>query len=287
MKSRIHHIRTYLFPILLGITCMATTQAQEVQVDFADPSSAEQGTIDLDVEISGDGFDKSSVVEFFPTGTSDPGGIKVKKVKVRGSKKIIATIDVDSEAAVGNFDIEISLSSGRRGRGTTLFSVKKKPTDKLTTELIVFTGDLQGWAHVAGCCPNAGPNPRYTMVLPSGLYDSTGYEMFPPGTYDGYLFMNGYGAGRVSEYIVQFHACCTHEDSVDLCKGVLPEMKFEIIGGRLKSVGHKKAKGLVVTFDEEPWWKDYNRDIDMGPVSFEITRVPTRYCTPDICPLQP
>ena len=155
------------------------------------------------------------------------------------------------------------------------------------TELIFFTGDLEGWAHVEGCCPNAGPNPRYTMVLPGALYDSEGYEMFPPGTYDGYLFMNGYGAGGVSEYIVQFHACCTHEDSVDLCKGVLPEMKFEIIGGRLKSVGHRKAKGLVVTFDEVPWWKDYNRDIDMGPVSFEITRVPSRYCTPEICPPQP
>ncbi len=50
MKSRMHRIRTYLFLILLGITCMATTQAQEVQVNSANPSSAEQGTVDLDVE---------------------------------------------------------------------------------------------------------------------------------------------------------------------------------------------------------------------------------------------
>jgi len=287
MKSQMHRIRTYLFLILLGISCMATTQAQEVQVTSADPSSAEQGTVELDVEITGNGFNHSAVVEFFPTGTSAPGGIKVKKVKVRGPKKLIATIDVESDAAVADFDIEIRLSSGRRGRGTTLFSVKMKSTDRLTTELIVFTGDLQGWAHVEGCCPNAGPNPRYTITLPSGLYDSAGYEIFPPGTYDGYLFMNGYGTRRVNEYIIQFHACCIHEDSVDLCKGVLPEMKFEIIGGRLKSVGHKKTKGLVVTFDDVPWWKDYNREIDMGPVSFEMTRVPSRYCTPDICPPQP
>ena len=134
MKSRMHRIRTYLFLILLGITCMATTQAQEVQVNSANPTSAEQGTLDLDVEISGRGFDNSAVVEFFPTGTSVPGGINVKKVKVRGSKKIIATIDVDSEAVVDDFDIEISLSSGRRGRGSTLFSVKKKPTGKPSNE---------------------------------------------------------------------------------------------------------------------------------------------------------
>jgi len=156
--------------------------------------------------------------------------------------------------------------------------------DKTPGELIVFTGELEGWAHVVDCCPNAGPFPRYTMDLPNGLYDSEGNEVYPPGTYDGELFMNNYG---VAEYIIQFHACCTHEDSVDLCKGVLPEMKFEIIGGTLMSVGDKKAKGLVVNFDEESWWKDWNRDMDMGPVSFEVLRILARYCTDEICPPQP
>ena len=161
---------------------------------------------------------------------------------------------------------------------------KPPKPDKTPGELIVFTGELQGWAHVEDCCPNAGPNPRYTMSLPGGLYDLDGYLVYPDGIYDGELFMSSYGT---AEYIIQFHACCTHEDSVDVCKGVLPEMKFEIIGGTLMSVGHKKAKGLVVTFEEEPWWKDWNRDIDMGPVSFEMLRIPSRYCTDEICPPQP
>ena len=156
--------------------------------------------------------------------------------------------------------------------------------DKTPGELIVFTGELQGWAHVEGCCPNAGPFPRYTMVLPWGLYDSEDEEVYPPGTYDGELVMNSYGAGG---YIIQFHACCTREDSIDKCKGVLPEMKFEIIGGTLMSVGHKKAKGLSVSFYEEVWWRDWNRDIDIGIVSFEMLRIPLRYCTDEICPPQP
>ncbi len=127
MKTRTPVISTHLFLFLLGFAVMATSQAQDVQVNSADPSSAVQGTIDLDVEIAGSGFDNSAVVDFFVTGTTNPGGITVKKVKTRGSKKIIATINVADTATVVDFDIEVSLSSGRKGKGTTLFSVKMKP----------------------------------------------------------------------------------------------------------------------------------------------------------------
>ena len=43
-----------------------------------------------------------------------------------GSKKLIATIDVADTAVVNKFDIEVALSSGRKGKGTTLFSVQAK-----------------------------------------------------------------------------------------------------------------------------------------------------------------
>ena len=150
-------------------------------------------------------------------------------------------------------------------------------------ELIVFTGDLQGWAHVEGCCPNAGPSPRYTMYLPSGLYDLNNEQIYPIGTYDGELFMNGYGAGQDSEYIVQFHACCKAEDSVDECRYTLPELKFQIIGGT--PVHDKKSKVLTVTFEDAPYWADdwdWSRDEYAGTVSFEITRAQSS-CTDDIC----
>lgn len=127
MKSRYQSISTCLFLMVLVFACMTTAQAQEVQVNSANPSSAEQGTFDLDVEIKGSGFDNSAVVDFFITNTTNPGGIIVKKVKVRGSKKIIATIDVSDTAETElDFDIAVSFSSGRRGKGTTLFSVKLK-----------------------------------------------------------------------------------------------------------------------------------------------------------------
>ncbi len=147
-------------------------------------------------------------------------------------------------------------------------------------ELIVFTGDLEGWAHVEGCCPNAGPNPLYTLTLTKDLVDNSDppITVYEAGTYsDGYLFMNGWSYEGQSGYLVQFwHSC----------GGILPPLTFEIICGT--TVYDRKTRVLRVTCDNEPWWKDYNRDIDMGLVSFDILRVQTRYCTPDICtPPQP
>jgi hypothetical protein len=97
-----------------------------VQVTAADPSSAPQGTVSLDVAITGSGFDSSAVVRFLVTGTTDTGGITVKKVSVRGARKLVATIDVADAAVLAKFDVEVTLSGDRKGKGTTLFTVVEK-----------------------------------------------------------------------------------------------------------------------------------------------------------------
>jgi hypothetical protein len=106
--------------------------AQQVSVTAADPSAAEQGTISLDVAVSGSGFNSSASVKFLVTGTTDTGGITVKKVVVNSAKKLTATIDVAETAVVNKFDIEVALSNGRKGKGTTLFTVQAKGTGKPT-----------------------------------------------------------------------------------------------------------------------------------------------------------
>ena len=155
---------------------------------------------------------------------------------------------------------------------------------KTKTELIVLTGDLQGWAHVEGCCPNAGPSPRYTMDLPDGLRDFNNDRIYPAGTYDGELFINidGVGLNSGNNNIVQFHACCTADDSVDECNGRHPELKFQIRGGEGVEVGRKKDRVSTVTFFEESWFIQRARETAMGPVSFTMTRAPSS-CTDDIC----
>ena len=155
-----------------------------------------------------------------------------------------------------------------------------KPEDrgkpgKTNTELIFFTGDLQGWAHVEGCCPNAGPSPEYTITLKKPLLDAAGDAVYPIGTYNGELFINIDGVGHNSENnnIVQFHACCDdHVPCIDLN---LPPMSFAIIGGEGVEVGRKKDRVSTVTFFEESWFIQRHRDDPMGPVTFELTSAPS------------
>jgi len=150
----------------------------------------------------------------------------------------------------------------------------------IKTELIVFTGELEGWAHVDGCCPNAGPNPLYTITLNAPLrVDSTiptSMVVYPAGTYYGELFTSG--------GIVQFHACCDEIVSADECDPLLPQMQFGIRGGTESY--DRKTRVRTVTFNEK-WWANNDQNILYGPVSFTVIRIPIRYCTDDTCPPQP
>jgi hypothetical protein len=112
--------------LLVAFGPVGAALAQQVKVTSAEPASAAQGTTSLDVTIGGNGFDNSAAVKFLVTGTTNPGGVVVTKVVVVNPKKLVATIDVEGDAVVGQFDIEVSLSSDRKGKGTTLFSVSKK-----------------------------------------------------------------------------------------------------------------------------------------------------------------
>jgi hypothetical protein len=122
---------TCLSLLVLGLAPIGAAVAQ-IKVTAATPASAYQGTISLDVVVTGAGFDNSAQVQYFVAGTTNPGGITVKKVVFRNSKELVTTIDVADTADLASFDIQVTLSSGRKGKGTTLFSVKAKPTGPST-----------------------------------------------------------------------------------------------------------------------------------------------------------
>jgi len=97
----------------------------KVTVTAAAPSAAYQGET-LDVNVTGSGFDPSAKVQYFVSGTTNPGGITVRSVKYASSGELVTTIEVSSTADLANFDIVVTLDSGRKGKGTTLFSVKAR-----------------------------------------------------------------------------------------------------------------------------------------------------------------
>jgi hypothetical protein len=132
-KTSARHLVSLALLAFLCVGPVGVALAQQVKVTSAEPASAAQGTTSLDVTIGGSGFDGSAAVKFLLTGTTNPGGIVVTKVVVVNPKKLVATIDVEGDAVVGQFDIEVSLSSDRKGKGTTLFSVSRKAADPCAT----------------------------------------------------------------------------------------------------------------------------------------------------------
>jgi hypothetical protein len=125
MARRLYQTAAILM-IAVTLWSVNARAAAPVQVTSADPAAAPQGTVGLEVTITGSGFDNSAAVDFLVTGTTNPGGITVKKVTVQGSKKLIATIDIADTAVIAEFDVEVAVSNGRKGKGTSLFSVQKK-----------------------------------------------------------------------------------------------------------------------------------------------------------------
>ena len=98
----------------------------KVTVTAADPPSALQGDA-LPVRIKGAGFDRGSSVRFIVTDTRDDTQIEVGTVIYDSETgDLVAHVKVKDQAVVIGYDIEVKTSSGRRGKGTTLFRVEYK-----------------------------------------------------------------------------------------------------------------------------------------------------------------
>ena len=99
MNACKHLVGSIVAPVLLAFIPIGIAQAQ-VKVTAATPASTYQGTVSLDVVVNGSGFDNTSNAQFVVTGTTNPGGITVKKTVFHNAKEIVATIDVADTAVV-------------------------------------------------------------------------------------------------------------------------------------------------------------------------------------------
>jgi hypothetical protein len=99
-----------------------------VAVTSATPASAYQDTT-IDVVVGGSNFDRTATVQYLVSGsTTDSGGVTVTKVTYKSASQLVTTLAVAKKADLSNFDIIVTLSDGRKGKGTTLFRVQAPPT---------------------------------------------------------------------------------------------------------------------------------------------------------------
>lgn len=96
-------------------------------ITATDPASTVQDTT-LDVAIIGSGFTTGAKAKWSLAG--DTTQVIVKSTKVVGADRIIARITVPVTAAVGSYDVIVTLSNGKQGVGAEMFAVQTRPVYK-------------------------------------------------------------------------------------------------------------------------------------------------------------
>jgi uncharacterized delta-60 repeat protein len=98
----------------------------QIQVTAANPASGAQGTLNLNVKVTGKGFKNGAKAKWLVSGSSDTGGVTVNSTTFVSSTEVTANITVAETATIANFDIQVTNSDGRGGKGTELFAVTPK-----------------------------------------------------------------------------------------------------------------------------------------------------------------
>jgi hypothetical protein len=106
---------------------MTLPSVAQITVTGAIPSSATQGTNNLNVTITGNGFNKGAKAAFFVSGTTNNGGVTVNSTSYSNSSTLTANISIASQADISNYDVQITNSNGRTGVGSEAFAVVQGP----------------------------------------------------------------------------------------------------------------------------------------------------------------
>lgn len=104
----------------------------KVSVTNADPGEAYQGE-ELEVTVTGSGFDSGSQVSYLVTGTTDSSQVDVLSMEFLSDTELKTRIKVKDAAIASDYDIEVRTSSGRKGKGTTLLKVLQSQSACLDT----------------------------------------------------------------------------------------------------------------------------------------------------------
>jgi hypothetical protein len=126
MMRRLLQVWTVGAMVLAGSLLAGVASAQNVTVTAANPPSGAQDTVSLVVKITGKNFAPGARSDFFKSGTTDPGGVTVRSTQFVSSTEVDATVDIAATAAIASFDIRVSNTNGRSGKGGDLFNVVQR-----------------------------------------------------------------------------------------------------------------------------------------------------------------
>jgi probable HAF family extracellular repeat protein len=90
-------------------------------VGSVSPDSAKRG-LNLDITVSGSGFDRGSVVDLERQGAA-AAGITTNSTTFLSSTKLIANITIAADADTGQYDVAVMTTGGRKGVGIELLTV--------------------------------------------------------------------------------------------------------------------------------------------------------------------
>ena len=221
---KLNHCLSILFVVVFG-GILASGAAQpaiaQIQVNSANPTAAAQGTINLDVIVSGNGFKRGAKAQWFVTGTTNPGGVTVNSTAFNGSTQLTANITVASDAVISGFDIVVTNADGRTGKGTDLFAVQSNPGQCTDIPLrLIVAPQTMGQGGISGDGLSIYNNPNDPSFNGGTLYqDGVGaYVKFQVcnGSNDFILSLSGTSRYLNLDFSVQLASPDTAGGAVDL-----------------------------------------------------------------------
>jgi hypothetical protein len=222
---KLNHCLSILFVAVFG-GLLASVAAQpaiaQIQVNSANPSATPQGTINLNVVVSGNGFKRGAKAQWFVTGTTNPGGVTVNSTTFNGSTQITANITVATDAVISGFDIVVTNADGRTGKGTDLFAVQSNPGQCTDVPLLLIVApQTPGQGGISGDGLSIYNNPNDPSFNGGTLYqDGVGgtYVKFQlcNGSNDFILNLSGTSRYLNLDFSVQLASPDTADGAVDL-----------------------------------------------------------------------
>src|ERR1700746_4096692 len=163
-------------PAILAFLAIVTVfgiipASAQISVTSSTPNSTTQGTINLDVTVGGKGFKNGATAQWFISGTTNPGGVTVNSTAFVNSNTLTANITVSSTAYVGGFDIVVTNTGGRSGKGTELFAVQSPPGQCTDVPLqLIVVPQTRGQGGISGDGASIYNNPNDPTFNGGTLY---------------------------------------------------------------------------------------------------------------------